>query len=540
MVIEQETIAIEFITNKKLLFELPYSKIYEVEIGGEKYIYKVIRKNPKVDFNKVKQSYENLENLKDLDFLVKIYDYGIVGEGSHFEILMEYLNDYYHLSELPEDKRGEAVSKTLQYLDKIFERGFVPLDNGIENTLTNGTDIKIIDLDFLLKWNQVTNFNISWFSKKLEDFIKWHPVSEFTVRDFIKKFHNYRNTHSDEIMIYNQVLKLNNEAEKLMNEENKFEEAIELLNQALDYDQYYHKLYNNLGICYWKLEDFHFAIELFKQATKFSPNNRECVKNYIQTLFTVNLKEHAISAAFNFINNNPADNELWEFISKLGESDKSKDYIQYTILQNLVDSYTYPVNYAYDVRNFSPKGELKIRVDYFNKYTPEIFNKANKVLSIGSSLSYVLLSHAKNANKCIGVEPDIKAIEIVKRILKYHNISNVQHHNTTFKHFSTEDKFDLIWMGNVFHYMYADFGWMVAEKLAELSTDKCIIEAPLEGEFLVAQSHLNSLWKNKELMDQYTLENFRINMSKYFDIVSISPSGTDPENRLLVSLKRKK
>ena len=93
-------------------------------------------------------------------------------------------------------------------------------------------------------------------------------------------------------------------------------------------------------------------------------------------------------------------------------------------------------------------------------------------------------------------------------------------------------------MGNVFQYMYLDFEWGVAKELARISNGKCVIEAPLEGSYLQTQIQYNPNWANERLMNDYSLKRFKEEFGKYFDVVSVNPSGTDPVNRVLVVIQR--
>ncbi len=518
-----------FINNmsgKILLKELPTSSIYEVTVSNRKYIYKVIRKNPDMDFSIVSRSYRNYNRMKNKDKLVEVYDYRVSDDAENFEVLMEYLEEYYDVESIKEENRLQYAEQVFEIIENVVAEDLIPVDCGLANFVTNGNTVKMLDLDFILSWDQVSYFNTRWFESRLEEIKNWCPSISEKIDNFISEFVSKKKHYFLSIPYNPLTQKIIEDGEQLLVDGNNGK-AIEYFQKALRLTPDSASSYNNLAVAYWNLDETERALPLLKIAVELEPRNKNITANYIDVL-----------------NSQKMYDEIEKVSAHLTKISGSEDlnYPQLIKLKNIqseIDSYSYPSNYAYDIVNLKPKGSLETRIEYFVKYCPEIFEPCNNFLSVGSSLGYMLLFHSHKARKCVGIEPDRKANEIVKKVCDYRNVNNIELFTGTFKDFKKKEKYDLIWMGNVFQYMYVDYGWEVARELAEISDGRCIIEAPFEGEFLKQQAHLNANWKNEILMNNYTFARFESEMNKYFNLVSINPSGTDPVNRLIVVLSRK-
>lgn len=524
---ETEYRLINNIYEKVFRKELPTSSIYEVCIDNQKFIYKVIRKNPNMDFNLVFQSYENYNKLKNKEGLVEVYDFRVSEGGENFEILMEYLEDYYDVETIEKENREFYAGKILAIIENVLNNELIPVDCGLANFVTNGKMVKMLDLDFMLSWDQVSYFNRSWFVSRLKEIKKWCPDISDQI-DKIQFEYNVKTRKFFNSIPYNPLAqKYIDEGEQFL-ADYKMENAIELFYKALELNPHSAASYNNLAVAFWNLNEVEKTLQLLEVAVEIEPFNQTFVDNYIDVL--------------RFEKKNDAVEKLIQQQIILNEVErKSKSNVKEILsLQKEIDQYSYPSNYAYNLLTLKPKNSLETRVDYFLKHCPELFSPCKNFLSVGSSLGYMLLFHSHKAEKCTGIEPDKKANEIVKKVAAFRNVNNIDLYQGTFKEFDKKEVYDLIWMGNVFQYMYVDFGWKVAKELAKISNGKCIIEAPFEGEYLKQQAHLNSNWKNETLMNEYKFERFESEMTNYFDIVSVNPSGTDPINRLLVVLSRKK
>lgn len=513
------------LSKKVLLKELSTSSIYEVYIKNQKYIYKIIKKNPNMDFNLVKKSYENCNKFKNKDGLVEVYDFRISEGGENFEVLMEYLEDYYDVEAIEEENKTKYAEKIVAIIENVLSHELIPVDCGLANFVTNGETVKMLDLDFMLGWDQVTYFNTSWFLSRLDEIMKWCP-SISKQMDTLKFKFDFKKKFFFGSIPYNPLTqKYIEEGEQLL-VDGKNENAIEKFYKALQLTPNSASSYNNLAVAFWNLNDPARAQQLLKVAVELEPINRIFIDNFIDVLHFQNKHTDAQKVIEQLVNDNR-------------KIDNSKTLEMRPVsLQKEIDQYSYPSNYAYDIHTLKPKGSLEARVDYFVKYCPEIFDPCKNFLSVGSSLGYMLLFHSYKADKCTGIEPDKKANDIVRKVAAYRNINNIDLYLGTFKEFDKKEVYDLIWMGNVFQYMYIDYGWEVVKELAKISVGKCIIEAPFEGEYLKQQANLNANWNNERLMNDYKFDRFKSEMANYFDIVSVNPSGTDPVNRLLVVLSK--
>ena len=192
-------------------------------------------------------------------------------------------------------------------------------------------------------------------------------------------------------------------------------------------------------------------------------------------------------------------------------------------IQKLVDNVTYPQNLYYNVDTLEPKGLLVNRCNVFKKYCPQLFEKQKSFLDIGCATGYFLFHHAKNNTRVVGIEPDKKLFNICSLIDIYKDENtNLELLNIRFKNYVLKEKFDLIFLGNCFHYLYEDEGWNILKKLSKIRNGQIIIEAPLEG------SHLVEIhgWNENEKSKDYTRDRFIEEASKFFKIQGIYDSGT--------------
>lgn len=515
-----------------LINNYPYSRIYKTEIEGRELVYKVIKKNYAMDFTHVIQSYRNLIVNPMLEGLVKIYDFRLSKEGDSIEILMESLIGWQSLTDLGKDERKAFGIKALEILSELIDKDIIPFDAGIVNFMTDGNEVKMIDLDFMLTWKEMNQFYSKWFITRLEGIAAWCPELKPEAARLISVFSEKSSTYFKNLIQKEDTDELLYKGEELISQEN-YVEAVHILNSLINKQPNCAECFNDLAVAHLELKNPVRSMLLLETAIERDPENSVYAENYRELI-----SKHSHDEVIKEITQNRLPFQNNEELLKRLLKDSPDLIEEIKELQNRVDSYTYPNNYAFDIVTLNPKGQLKTRMDYWRKYSPELLYQCSRFLSIGSSLGYLEFYHSATAKSCTGVEPDKMAVEIVNKIKELRNCNNIHIHNMQIGSFERKEKYDLIWMGNVFHYIYAEFGWKSAKVLAELSDGICVIEAPLEGEFLMAQSDLNPLWKNTKLMSDYTSARFNQEMSVYFDIVRINPSGTDPVNRVLVVLRR--
>ena len=522
---------IDNITEKELLEELSSSKIYKVTIDGQELVYKVIYKNKNMKFHEVLRSYQNLKYYQDVKGIVKVYDYRRADDDSTFEVLMEYLKDYYvinkrqHMNNLPLAKQIHSICS------QVLERGILPIDPGLVNFMTDGINVKMIDLDLMLQWKESVFFHTTWSISRLRQITEWCPEIAPDIDEIIKNIVDERIKY---FIPYNPLAqKLILEGENILAEDGDTYSAVKLFNKALELNRRSAAAYNNLAVAYWNLDDIERSETAIKTAAEIEPDNEIFAANYRDILSAQSKSSEAnnvISRFESYMKNISAQNED-SIQNKSSETELEE-------LQKEINMYSYPANYAYDIYTLKPLGRLVTRMEYITNFCPQLFEPCKNFLSVGSSLGYMMFFHAHHAKKCTGIEPDGKANEIVKKVMNYRDVDNIALHHGTFLDFPKNELYDLIWMGNVFQYMYLDFEWNVAKELAKISNGICVIEAPLEGSYLQTQIQYNSNWANEKLMNDYSLKRFKEEFGKYFDVVSVNPSGTDPVNRVLVVIKR--
>lgn len=72
---------------------------------------------------------------------------------------------------------------------------------------------------------------------------------------------------------------------------NKTEEAISVYNKILDKNLESSELYYNIGICYFKMQNYNLSKENFRKSLSINPNSEITKKRIIQTNIKLNTKE---------------------------------------------------------------------------------------------------------------------------------------------------------------------------------------------------------------------------------------------------------
>lgn len=524
--ITDSSLAVDFLINniidEALIKKIPISNIYQDYINNSKLIYKVIPKNPNMDFNIVYKSYENYTKLKDKVGLVEVYCFRISEVRESFEMLMKYPENYYYVESLEKENRLIYAEKIISIIKNILNQQLIPVDCGLANFVTNGENVKMPDLDFLLGWIEVSYFNCIWFLFWFEELKKWCPSISVQINKRKYEF-NYKKKKIFNSITYNPLKQKYIEEGELLITNDLNENAIEMFNKALESCPNSADCYNNLAVTYWNLNEIEKTTTLLKVALEIEPLNKIYLDNYTEVLQSQNRPYELI--------------ELYDELIKGYETEKKSilKENEISLIQQEIDSYTYPSNYAYDVLTLKPKGSLQKRVEYCVKYCPQLFEPCKNSISIGGSLGYMLFLHSYYADKCTGIEPDEKANNIVRKVIALKIIYNVFLFQGMFKEFPKNEIYYLIWLGNVFHYIYVDYGWEIISELSKISSGYYIIEAIFEVEFLKQQTHLKSNWKNEKLMNDYNFKRFVSEVENYFNIISVNSYCIYPINRLFSS-----
>lgn len=193
----------------------------------------------------------------------------------------------------------------------------------------------------------------------------------------------------------------------------------------------------------------------------------------------------------------------------------------------------YPQNYYYDVNTLEPLGLLKLRIDVFLKEVPMLFSSFDSFLDIGSSIGYFLFYHSLKSKYVMGIEKNIDAVDLCNQIKNIRNCNNLEIKNCSFSEFTSDVKYDMIFAGNCFHYLYKDEGWSVFNKIDALSSRYVVLELPLESSYLIQLG----AWEDNSFTKDYTECRFIEEAEKYFTIEKITKSGTFGDRKVVVLRK---
>lgn len=204
-------------------------------------------------------------------------------------------------------------------------------------------------------------------------------------------------------------------------------------------------------------------------------------------------------------------------------------------IQNRLNAVSYPQNYYYDIETLEPMGLLKDRLDAFAEGAPEIFQQCDSFLDIGCSIGYFLFYHSVRSAHIVGIEPNHEAVILCMQIKSWRKAQNVKIIDCSFNQYGANgNRYDLIFIGNSFHYLYKDEGWAVLDKLHKISSGTIVMEFPMEGKHIVDIGG----WKEDDRTKDFTEIRFKEEVEKRgFSIVRIAPSGTIGERKIVVLKK---
>jgi SAM-dependent methyltransferase len=203
-------------------------------------------------------------------------------------------------------------------------------------------------------------------------------------------------------------------------------------------------------------------------------------------------------------------------------------------IQQRLNSVHYPQNYYYDIVSLEPHGLLSLRLEFFKSNSPELFLPCDKFLDIGSSLGYFLFFHSLISKHVVGIEQNKEAVSICQQIKNFRKAYNVEIISCRFCEYLSSDKYDLIFIGNCFHYLYKDEGWSCLQRIYDVSTNFVVIELPMEGKHIVEIGG----WDEDDMSKDYTRQRFEEESKKCgFKIIRIAQSGT-AGNRNIVVMKK--
>jgi hypothetical protein len=154
--------------------------------------------------------------------------------------------------------------------------------------------------------------------------------------------------------------------------------------------------------------------------------------------------------------------------------------------QKLINAVEYPPTHTYKLATLTPTKSLKDRCQKLQAFAPHFFHTGNKFLDIGCSKGYFVLYMARHCKVSVGVDsndnPDLLKLWDILLDNSWPTQMGglVGFNHASFGKFESHHKFDRIFMGNVHHYIYREYGdWRWTHKLASLAAND--VEVLVEG-----------------------------------------------------------
>lgn len=202
-------------------------------------------------------------------------------------------------------------------------------------------------------------------------------------------------------------------------------------------------------------------------------------------------------------------------------------------IQSKIDAISSPLYQNYACKGFMPDPILGKRERSFSDICPDFFI-GDKFLDIGCNKGYFIFKYRYNFGMIHGIDTDIKCISLCDDISSHLRSEGLDRNNvycfmSGFKDFPYFHSYDRILVGNVAHFLYREAdGWGWVEKLAELSSDRVIIEGPTGMDCEEMYTELPY-----RLHDGFNRQEFLAQLSKHFDVLKTEEVSTDRSLLLL-------
>jgi len=141
------------------------SKIYKV---GDKVRKEVTSDLHLLTLDTIIESYRNYDELLDKNDLVKVHKWWV--KDNTVFIDMEDLTSWWQLGK--NDK--SMLAQVLGIMNNLIRQGYVDWDMDISNFLTNGKDVKLIDLDRLTRCDSLTTQQSGWLTTRIIRLFLWY------------------------------------------------------------------------------------------------------------------------------------------------------------------------------------------------------------------------------------------------------------------------------------------------------------------------------------------------------------------------------
>lgn len=156
-----------------------FSEVSLTDYKGSKCCLKKMKSNgPNGEVSKelLEQSYKNYQEIKNKDGLVKIYE-GWWDNGA-FHTIMEYLEGYNRLCDVP--CTDGLKLQVINIITNMVRQGYVDYDTDPTNFLVCGNRVKMIDLDKIMRIEDVCKDRShygSWFASRMCRMMKYFSGS---------------------------------------------------------------------------------------------------------------------------------------------------------------------------------------------------------------------------------------------------------------------------------------------------------------------------------------------------------------------------
>jgi SAM-dependent methyltransferase len=191
----------------------------------------------------------------------------------------------------------------------------------------------------------------------------------------------------------------------------------------------------------------------------------------------------------------------------------------------------YPENHMFDVATMNARGVLTKRMELLKKNVPELFQKHYNFLDIGCNKGFMCFHLMAMYEKITGYEVAKEICEFANQIKKYYGINNIEFINKGFKSIPVNKKYDIVYVGNVQHYLFRDDiiagkkPFTFLNKLKKI-TKKILI---LDGNFEITDFAINALanennWSDK-IRQSYTIDGFKQKLLPQFKLTNFTFNG---------------
>ena len=199
-------------------------------------------------------------------------------------------------------------------------------------------------------------------------------------------------------------------------------------------------------------------------------------------------------------------------------------------LKERMEELSYPDNHGFDVETMKPVGVLAERIQRLRNNAPGMFEPAESFLDIGSNKGYISFLASEAFEKVVGYEPATEIYEFAEDLRQHNGIENIRFINKGFRSI-TNKKFDVVYIGNVHHYLFRDdvrarrpyFSFL--KKLKNVTKHLLVMDGAFEGtDFAIQGLAVDEGWK-KRTTDRYTLKAFKDKLAPEFTLIGYEYNG---------------